>query len=75
MLSRMELPGDLVSYRLGFHAEYTTSRERMEALAKLAHKFQAPVFAHNSETEKEVRECIGRLRENADTGDGGSWPV
>lgn len=23
-------PGDLVSYRLGFHAEYTTSRERME---------------------------------------------
>ena len=53
-------PGDLVSYRLGFHAEYTTSRERMEALAKLAHKFQAPVFAHNSETEKEVRECIGR---------------
>ena len=53
-------PGDLVSYRLGFHAEYTTSRERMEALAELAHKFQAPVFAHNSETEKEVRECIGR---------------
>lgn len=53
-------PGDLVSYRLGFHAEYTTSRERMEALAKLAHKFQVPVFAHNSETEKEVRECIGR---------------
>lgn len=56
-------PGDLVSYRLGFHAEYTTSRERMEALAKLAHKFQAPVFAHNSETEKEVRECIGRYGE------------
>lgn len=53
-------PGDLVSYRLGFHAEYTTSRERMEALAELAHKFRAPVFAHNSETEKEVRECIGR---------------
>ena len=53
-------PGDLVSYRLGFHAEYTTSRERMEALADLAHRFRAPVFAHNSETEKEVRECIGR---------------
>lgn len=53
-------PGDLVSYRLGFHAEYTTSRERMEALADMAHRFRAPVFAHNSETEKEVRECIGR---------------
>ena len=52
--------GDLVSYRLGFHAEYTTSMERMKALADLAHRFQAPVFAHNSETEKEVRECIGR---------------
>ena len=32
----------------------------MEALADLAHRFRAPVFAHNSETEKEVRECIGR---------------
>ncbi len=53
-------PGDLVSYRLGFHAEYTTSRDKMEALADLAHRLRAPVFAHNSETEREVRQCVGR---------------
>lgn len=52
--------GDLVSYKLGFHAEYTTSIERMKGIAELAEKYEAPVFMHSSETENEVKECIER---------------
>lgn len=51
---------DLTSYILGFHAEYTTSKERMEGVAALARKLKSPVFLHNSETEREVQECITR---------------
>ena len=46
-----------ISHRIGFHAEYTTSRELMEEVAALAHKYQAPVSVHCSETRKEVEEC------------------
>ena len=35
-----------ISHRIGFHAEYTTSRELMEEVAALAHKYQAPVSVH-----------------------------
>lgn len=48
----------LVSYRLGFHAEYTADYELMEEVAALAEKYHASVSVHNSETAKEVRECI-----------------
>lgn len=48
----------LISYRLGFHAEYTAEYELMEAVGELAKKYKAPVSVHNSETEKEVFECI-----------------
>lgn len=51
---------ELVSYQLGFHAEYTTSEEIMTAIAKLSHKYKAPVFMHASETESEVQDCIDR---------------
>lgn len=50
----------LVSYQLGFHAEYTTNRSIMEAIAALAEKYKAPVYMHASETESEVQDCIGR---------------
>ena len=40
----------LVSYRFGFHAEYTTSREILERMAALGQKYHAPVYTHNSET-------------------------
>lgn len=50
----------LVSYQLGFHAEYTTSKELLEGVAKLAHKLKAPVYMHNSETKKEVEGCKER---------------
>ncbi|MDE6124859.1 MAG: amidohydrolase [Eubacterium sp.] len=51
---------ELISYKLGFHAEYTTSKERMADIAGLAEKYKAPVFTHSSETENEVKECIQR---------------
>ncbi len=50
----------LISYHLGFHAEYTTSLELMKQLSGLANRRKLPVFVHNSETRKEVDECIER---------------
>ena len=47
----------LVSYRLGFHAEYTCSRELLERVARLADKYHAPVYTHLAETRREVEEC------------------
>lgn len=52
--------GDLVSFRLGMHAEYTTRRETIEQIADLAHDMHEAVFLHLSETEKEVRGCEER---------------
>ncbi len=47
----------LISYQLGFHAEYTTSKELLTQLAALSNKLKAPVYAHMNETVKEVEEC------------------
>ena len=51
---------ELVSYALGIHAEYTTSMERMEYMASLAEKYQAPCYMHCAETKNEVDGCIER---------------
>ena len=51
---------DLISYRLGFHAEYTTSLEIMMGIANLSQEYKTPVYMHSSETKKEVTECIQR---------------
>ncbi len=51
---------ELVSYKLGFHAEYTTSKEIMCGIADLAEKYKAPVFVHASETKPEVDGCKER---------------
>lgn len=48
----------LISYRLGFHAEYTADFELMEGLGEMARRYKLPVSVHNSETAKEVRECV-----------------
>ncbi len=50
----------LISYKLGFHAEYTTDESLLKETARLAHKYHAPVYSHNSETETEVKECTER---------------
>lgn len=51
---------ELSSYILGFHAEYTTSKELMEGVANLVQKYKAPMFVHNSETKLETDECRER---------------
>ena len=47
----------LISYQLGFHGEYTCSKELLYRLAQLSHKHRAPVYTHLAETKKEVEEC------------------
>lgn len=49
---------DLISYRLGCHAEYTCDIELLKNLSALSHKYKAPIYAHMSETQKEVEECL-----------------
>lgn len=51
---------DLTSFIVGFHAEYTTSKELMAGVAKLAQKLKSPVWVHNSETKSEVEDCKTR---------------
>lgn len=51
---------EFVSYRLGFHAEYTTDKSIMAGIAELSRKYKAPVYTHNSETFSEVEECKKR---------------
>ena len=48
----------LIKYQLGFHAEYTCSKELLLQVAKLAHKYKAPVYTHIAETAREVEQCI-----------------
>jgi len=51
---------ELISFRLGFHAEYTTGEEILRKIAALAGKYQAPIYVHNSETAAEVEQCVER---------------
>ena len=51
---------ELSSFMLGYHAEYTCDKELLENISKMAHKYKAPVYTHNSETANEVKECISR---------------
>ncbi len=51
---------ELIGYRLGFHAEYTASKELLSEIAQLAARVKAPVYTHNSETRLEVDQCIER---------------
>lgn len=57
---KLNAKNSLSSYMLGLHAEYTCSMELLETVAEMVHKYKAPFFAHNSETELEVKECFER---------------
>lgn len=50
----------LVDYKLGFHSEYSCCRRLLEEIAELSMEYKAPVYMHNSETKKEVEECVVR---------------
>ena len=58
--NRYNDPEALVTFQLGFHAEYTNSKENLEKLAALCHKYQASISAHSSESASEVEGCIER---------------
>ena len=51
---------DLISYRMGFHSEYTCQKGLLTEMAKLAHRYKAPVYTHLAETEREVENCRER---------------
>ena len=57
---RYNAHNELVSYRLGIHAEYTTSVERIKYMVSLAEKYKAPCFTHLCETRRETEDCIRR---------------
>ncbi|MFI3211788.1 MAG: amidohydrolase [Eubacteriales bacterium] len=50
----------LIQFKMAVHAEYTCSKELLEEVSKLTHKYQAPLYAHMSETEAEVQDCINK---------------
>ena len=50
----------LIGYRLGIHAEYTTSMERMEYMASLAERYREGCFTHLCETRGETEGCVER---------------
>lgn len=50
----------LVSFKLGFHAEYTTNMDNLKKISALAHKYEAPIYTHISETYEEVEGCKER---------------
>lgn len=60
MYRKLNQRSPLQSYILGFHAEYTCSKELLQSISKLAHKYKAPVFTHLAETEGEVAGCLER---------------
>lgn len=59
-LTRFNGRNPLISFRMGFHAEYTTHISILKGIAELAKKYKQPVFTHNSETANEVAGCIER---------------
>lgn len=50
----------LISFKLGFHAEYTTNIDNLKKISALAHKYEAPIYTHISETYEEVEGCKER---------------
>lgn len=55
-----ELKDGLVTYTIGFHAEYTTDEALLEGTKKAIEELKCPFFTHIAETENEVRECLRR---------------
>lgn len=50
----------LVDYKLGFHSEYSCCEALLKEIAALSLQLKEPVYMHNSETKREVAECIER---------------
>ncbi len=48
----------LITYRLGFHAEYTSSEPLMRDLSDLVQQLRQPFYTHLNETASEVESCV-----------------
>ena len=57
---RFNKKDSLISSVLGFHAEYTCTKELLQQVIAVAHKYKAPMYCHNSESKQEVAECLER---------------
>ena len=55
-----ELKDGLVTYTVGFHAEYTTDEALLEGTKKAIEELKCPFYTHIAETVKEVQECLRR---------------
>ncbi|HHT67257.1 MAG TPA: amidohydrolase [Erysipelotrichaceae bacterium] len=51
---------DLVTYSIGFHAEYTSDEEMIARTKQALDLTHSSFFTHVSETKKEVEECLVR---------------
>lgn len=52
------LKDSLVTYTIGFHAEYTTDDALLQGTIQAIHELNCPFYTHIAETEHEVKECI-----------------
>lgn len=50
----------LIGYRIGVHAEYTTSEPLLKDMAALARALHEPFYTHLAETRAEVEGCYAR---------------
>ena len=57
---RLNSCSPLISFKAGIHAEYTTSRDKLEKLSAFVHDKKTGIYCHASETESEVGGCIER---------------
>lgn len=51
---------ELVTYRIGKHAEYTCTEEELEVLKDVIQELKTPFYTHLCETKTEVKECWER---------------
>lgn len=54
------LGSPLVSYIPGVHSEYLSDPDLLMCMKQFLDEYELPFYAHNSETKKEVEECIER---------------
>jgi len=50
----------LIGYRFGIHAEYTCNTDVLMVMKQMVDEHKASFWCHNSETRREVEECIER---------------
>ena len=50
----------LISFQYGLHAEYTCSKKLLDAFSEMIRSVKRPLYAHLSETQREVDECVAR---------------